>query len=102
GTGLQSINEISTYDQQQTLGLPKDVNEGVVVTSIEKESPAERGGLKIYDVIIEIKGDKITDLPTLRKVLYSKVKIGDKADLKVYRSGKIETVTITFEETNIK
>ena len=102
GTGLQSINEISTYDQQQTLGLPKDVNEGVVVTNIEKDSPAERGGLKTYDVIFEIKGEKITDLPTLRKVLYSKFKIGDKATLKVYRSGKIESVTIIFEETNIK
>lgn len=102
GTGLQSLNEISTYDKLQTLGLPKEVEEGVLVTSIEKNSPAEIGGLKIYDVIVELTGEKTPDLPILRKVLYSKVKIGEKAELKVYRNGKIETVTITFGEANIK
>lgn len=102
GTGLQSLNEISTYDKQQTLGLPKDVEEGVLVTSVEKNSPAEIGGLKDYDVIFELKGEKTPDLPSLRKVLYSKVKIGEKAELKVYRNGKIVTVNITFGEANIK
>ncbi|MDF2558284.1 MAG: hypothetical protein K0R71_2112 [Bacillales bacterium] len=101
GTGLQSLNEISTYDKQQTLGLPKEVEEGVLVTSVEKNSPAETGGLKAYDVIVELTSEKTPDLPTLRKVLYSKVKIGEKAELKVYRNGKIETVTITFGEANI-
>lgn len=40
GVQLQDISEISAYHQEQTLKLPKDVKEGVLITKVVPNSPA--------------------------------------------------------------
>lgn len=70
--GLQ-IDDIDNYP-----GLKEkfEVSDGVVVTDIEKESPAEKAGLEKGDVIIEINKEKIKDVSDFRGAL-SKLKKGE-------------------------
>ena len=101
GTSLRSLNEVTNYQQQETLKLPTSVTEGVVITSVETASPADRAGLKELDVIVELDGEKIANVPELRKHLYVNKQIGDKMKVTYYRSGKKATTEMTLVEARM-
>jgi serine protease Do len=94
GVELASVNEISSYHQQNTLKLPKEVNYGVAVRGVEPNSPADKAGLKEYDVIVEMDGEEIRDVVDLRKHLYNKKKVGDDMQVKYYRDGQLQETTM--------
>lgn len=99
GVVLRDLSQISEQQQQSVLKLPEDITEGVVITNVQKDSAAEKGGLKQYDTIVEIDGQKVTDSVSLRKVIYN-LKVGDTVDVKFYRDGKLETAKVTMEAAN--
>lgn len=101
GTSLRSLNEVTNYQQQETLKLPAGVTEGVVITSIEPGSPAAKAGLKEFDVIVELDGKKIANVPELRKHLYVNKQIGDKMKVTYYRSGQKATTEMTLIEAQM-
>ena len=78
GVQLRNLTEISAYHQQETLKMPNDVTEGVMIEAVVANSPAGRAGLKELDVIVEMDGETIADVITLRKHLYNEKNIGDK------------------------
>ncbi|MEG0471229.1 MAG: trypsin-like peptidase domain-containing protein [Solibacillus sp.] len=89
GISLVDLTEVPAYYQQQTLQLPAEVTNGVVITQIVPGSAADKAGLKQYDVIIDMDGEKIDGAIALRKHLYNQKEIGDTLNVKVYRQGKI-------------
>ncbi len=97
GVSLQSLGDIPSYYWTEALHLPEDVQEGVVIMEVEPASPAARAGLKEKDVIVELAGEKVTNLLDLRKQLYSH-KVGDTIKVKYYRNGKLESTTIKLSE----
>jgi serine protease Do len=101
GTSLRSLNEVTNYQQQETLKLPAGVTEGVVITSIEPGSPAAKAGLKEFDVIVELDGKKIANVPELRKHLYVNKQIGDIMKVTYYRSGQKATTEMTLIEAQM-
>ena len=102
GTSLRSLNEVTSYQQDETLNLPAKVKEGVVIAGVEPGSPAEQAGLREYDVIVELDGKAIPDVPTLRRHLYAEKKIGDTMKVKFYRNGKAQTVEMTLAEADLQ
>lgn len=94
GIGPKSVNEIPSYYQQEALKLPIDVNYGVALRQVFPNSPAAKAGLKELDVIVELDGEKTTDVIDLRKHLYNKKKIGDQMKVKYYRDGKLHETTL--------
>jgi serine protease Do len=100
--GIQMIDlaSIDSYHWQNTLNLPSDVNQGVVVTRVEPLSPADRAGLKERDVIVSINGEAVGSGIELRKYLYNKTKIGQTITVKVYRDGLPLDLELTLEQTN--
>lgn len=94
GVQLQSVNEIAAYHQKETLKLPTDVTSGVVVMTVDPNSPAEQAGLEEFDVIVEMDGDPIKDVIDLRKHLYNKKKVGDQLKIKYYRKGELQETTM--------
>ncbi|WP_079506001.1 S1C family serine protease [Mesobacillus jeotgali] len=94
GVELASVNEISSYHQQNTLKLPKEINYGVAIRGVQPNSPADQAGMKEYDVIVEMDGEEIRDVVDLRKHLYNKKKVGDDLQVKYYRNGKLEETTM--------
>jgi len=96
GINLASVEEISQYHQQNTLKLPSDVKSGVAITGVEAGSPADKAGVREFDVIVEMDGESIQDVVALRKYLYNEKRIGEKVKLGIYRDGKKQTATVTL------
>lgn len=94
GVELKSVAEIPAYYQQEALKLPRDVNFGVAIRSVEPNSPAAQAGLQELDVIVDMDGVEIKDVIDLRKHLYNKKKIGDQMRIKFYREGKIKEAIV--------
>ena len=89
GISLVDLSEVPAYYQQQTLQLPQEVTSGVVISQVVRGSAAEKAGLKQYDVIVEMDGEKIENAIDLRKHLYNEKEIGDTLQIKVYRQGQL-------------
>jgi serine protease Do len=74
-------------DQKIANYLDLPFAEGVVITDIAKESPAQKMGLKKYDVIKEVNGKKPDNADDMQKTV-SAMKPGSDISLVVYRDGK--------------
>ncbi|WP_404469743.1 S1C family serine protease [Sutcliffiella horikoshii] len=90
GVGLASLSDVPLEAQRSTLKLPEEVKSGIVVTGVEPTSPADKAGLKQYDVIVKLDDQEIKDALGLRKFLYSQKNIGDTMKVSYYRDGKLE------------
>lgn len=101
GVGTLSLSEISGYHLKETLKLPKDVVNGVAVLNVATGSPADKAGLKEYDVIVALDGEDIKDLVGLRKHLYIDKEIGDSMEVTFYRQGKKQTVTVKLSRESL-
>jgi serine protease Do len=95
---------VQLYDLQELLPsaweelkLPSSVQNGVVIKSVEANTPAARAGVKSRDVIIAIDKQAVSNSSELRKHLYTK-KIGSKVDLTIYRDGKKLNLSVTLVE----
>ncbi|MGH7321713.1 MAG: DegQ family serine endoprotease, partial [Candidatus Rokuibacteriota bacterium] len=75
------------------------VNEGdgVLVADVMPGSPAEAGGLKSGDVILELEGQKTPEVPDLQRVV-ADIPPGNTARVTILREGKRETREIKIGE----
>lgn len=98
GIAAVDLSNISSSDQSSILKLPSDVTEGVVVASVESNSPLKSTDIKKYDVITKIDGKKVSDVATLKEVLY-KHKLDDTISVEYYHEGSKKTadVKLTLE-----
>ena len=70
---------------------------GFIVREVEKDSPAWKAGLRVYDVIREINGVPLLDKGTVDRLVYE-AKVGTELTYKAQRDGKIMTGKIVLEE----
>ena len=75
------------------------VDEGVAVISVEKNTPAEKAGLKKGDIIVKINDQDVGSLAEFRYELY-KHEVGEKVKLSFYRDGKVKTTTVTLTKNS--
>lgn len=99
GIGLADLSEIPFMYIKD---LPDEVQGGVMVTGVEPGSAAEKAGLQEQDVITAINGDAIESSIDLRKYLYSKLKVGSKADITIYRDGGKQQLHVTLSGSPAK
>ncbi|WP_228548364.1 S1C family serine protease [Sporosarcina obsidiansis] len=99
GVGLADLAEIP---YMYVKDLPKTVKSGVMVTAVEPNSAAEKAGLREQDVITKINGEAIESSMDLRKYLYTKLKIGSKTSVTIYRDGVEQQVNITLNTKQTK
>ena len=71
--------------------------EGIYVRSVEDFSAAQKADIRIGDVIIEMDGQKVTNMNELN-ALKNAHQIGDEVTLKVNRSGKEIEIKLTLGE----
>lgn len=100
GVSLMDLTDIPAFYQAQTLQLPDGITTGVVVAEIVKGSSADEAGMKQYDVIFEMDGQKIESVIDLRQHLYTKTEVGDTLNVKVYRGGKVVELNLVLKESS--
>jgi len=71
--------------------------DGVLVTEVVEDSPAEAAGFEIYDVILEIDGESVED-PGAVVDIVSDHEEGDEIKVVVRRKGKNKTLEATLDE----
>ena len=84
-----------TEDEKKLLNLTS--SKGAVVNSVEADGPAEKAGLKRYDVIIEINRQPV-ETPNDLKFKIADLNPGAKVDIKFIRDGKEMALTATITE----
>lgn len=87
--------DLEMYERRY--GLSLNVQSGVVIEDIIPNSPAANGDLQSQDVILEMDGEPIESMSTLRRLLLGYT-IGDSAILLVDRNGEVSEFEITFVE----
>ena len=90
-----TISEKYTAEVLKFYGYPT----GAVVLSVYSGSPAYEAGLRKGDIITEFSGTEITEYTVLEKLM-SNCKPNQKVNLKLYRSGRYYTTTITVGSNN--
>lgn len=99
--GYVSRGYLGIYIQEVTPEMAKNlqlpVNRGVIVTRVEKNSPAERAGLRVDDIIVEFNGKKIEHVNDLT-VAVSTTPPGSTVRIKVIRGGSIKEITAKVGE----
>ncbi len=88
--GIQ-ISNVS--EQMLNYGVPQ----GVVVEVVEEESPAQKGGLQVNDIIVEVDGEAIADSDQLVE-LVAAAEPNEELNVKVYRKGEAVTLQIVVGE----
>jgi len=91
GIGLQDL----TPELMKSFNIEE--KEGALISQVFEGSPAEKAGLKVGDIVVEIDGKKIKNGQDLvREVL--KKKVGQKIELDAIREGKRIKVEVTTTE----
>ncbi|BAU26303.1 serine protease Do [Aneurinibacillus soli] len=91
------LQAVPTEARKDPLKLPDSVDSGVIVKETPALLPADKSGLKKYDVIVALDGQKIENQAQLRKYLFKK-NIGDTVRVTVYRDGKQQTVNVVLSK----
>ncbi|MBS1272089.1 MAG: putative serine protease HtrA [Candidatus Marinimicrobia bacterium] len=93
-TGLK-IQEVDRHISS-ALNLP--VNDGIIVTGVERGSPADKAGVKVGDIITEAAGEPIrSERDIFDAIQNNYLHAGDILNLKVWRDGDAKTIKLKLE-----
>ncbi|HWO58178.1 MAG TPA: PDZ domain-containing protein [bacterium] len=91
---------VSLYDMSDELAAALGAPDGgVLVNEVEKDSPAEKAGLKAGDVIVEVGHRKVYDTDDVRRAI-QRAEDGDKVAVRVLRGKEDLTVDVTVESND--
>ena len=69
---------------------------GVLIAKVEKDSPAEKAGLQVGDVILEVGPEKVSNVARFR-IAVATSKIGEELPLRILRDNKERTIKVLLE-----
>jgi serine protease Do len=84
GVGLYAVDQLAI----RQLGLT--IDHGILLTEVVNGSPADRAGLKQWDVITSIGGKEVNDVEELTKILHAST-IGRPLEIKYWRDNAEHT-----------
>ena len=91
GVGLTHLSP----ELREHFGAPKD--SGVMVESVQKDSPAEKAGIRVGDIVVSVDGDVVESATDLRQALQDK-KEGDSVRVEVLRGRARQTLVASVKE----
>jgi len=77
--------------------LPAEARMGLVIMHVESGGPAEKAGVLLGDVVVEVAGKPVEDVGAIQDLI-STAKVGDKVAIRLLRAGQIQAVSITLGE----
>jgi serine protease Do len=88
-----------TADLARSFGLESD--KGALIASVEKDTPAEKAGLKAGDVIVEYDGRQITEGNELPRYVAA-TPVDKKVRIVIYRDGAKKDISLVVGKLNEK
>ncbi len=87
--------KVQNLDEMISQKMGYDGTDGVLVRHIDRGSPAERAGLQLGDIILEMQNIKIITENDVKDIVYSaSLKVGDEISMVVWRDGDKENITM--------
>jgi serine protease Do len=97
-TGVKIVNVADLDDAaRSTINLPNDVNKGIVVADIKKDSLGDKSGLQKNDVIVELDGKDVEDNLRYRQIIFAHKDDLKTLPAKIYRDGKVKDINIKLK-----
>ncbi len=90
--GVQLLN--LTPELMEHFGAAGEV--GVMISQVAEESPAERAGLKVGDILTAVDGEPMRSAGRLAREIASR-EPEEAVTLEIWRQGRLETLTATLE-----
>lgn len=87
GVSIQNISE----ELAEYYGIKG--GKGVIVAEVVPGAPADKAGLKVKDIILEVNGEKIEDNRRL-SAMVAEIEVGKVVEIKVLRNGDTKTVNV--------
>ncbi len=87
GVGIQPVSE------DIAAALDIDATNGALVTSVTRDSPAEKAGLKPGDVVVGLNGNPVDD-PRALSLAVADLQVGKSVPLTVLRDGETQELTV--------
>jgi S1-C subfamily serine protease len=97
---LGIITDIISLPPEVVAQLEPSQREGLIITSVEKDTAAKRAGLLIGDIIVKFDNESITNIHDLRRQLLKQDIIGKSIKLVIIRGEKKIELTITPGEAS--
>jgi len=97
--GLLGVS-IQTIDAEVAKALDATVDSGALIALVEPGSAAEKAGLKVDDIIIEVNEKKITGASELRNTI-GLMGSGEKVNIKYIRDGKTRSTTALLGQQQV-
>lgn len=89
---------ISGSSVDETITKKYNVPQGIYVEEIEKDSPAEKAGLQVGDIITKFEDTEVKSVNELNRVKNTH-SIGDKVNITIIRNGEETKIEIILGET---
>ncbi len=89
---------VQNLDRRIVYNLKFNSLNGVLITQLDDNSPGQKAGLKLADIIMEIEGTSITDARVIRRYFDNHdLRVGDSLNMKLFRDGIQTHVTLILE-----
>lgn len=93
GVGLQPVPVPESF--QKNLSIKNSA--GLMVLSVEPNGPADKSGILIGDILLDIEGKSTDDIDNLQSLLVGE-KVGKPVKAKIIRGGAVKEISITVGE----
>ncbi len=87
GVAIQEV----TRELAESFGLSKPA--GALISSVEKDGPADKAGVQVSDVIVKFNGKVVNSANDLPRIVAA-TKPGTKATIELWRKGETKLVTV--------
>ena len=94
GITVQDVTPTAVTERSLT------VDEGALVISVAEDSPADRAGIEVDDVIVQVDGVPIIGTSQLVLMLLTDYRVGDTISVEVVRAAVRFTFELTLEEVD--
>jgi serine protease Do len=91
GASFLGVN-ICEVDAERAKALKLPDERGVEITRVESDSPAEKAGLKVGDVVLEYNGERVEGMEQFGRMV-RETPAGRKVTLQISRGGALQTLT---------
>lgn len=93
GAGISFLGvNIAEVDAERAKALKLPAEQGVEITRVETDSPADKAGLKVGDVVLEYNGERVEGMEQFGRMV-RETPAGRKATLQISRGGAPQTLT---------